>query len=50
MNMMMICKNICSRFSISNGVMNVLKNETLFDKFTKNKNNKYNFFHKKDGK
>ena len=37
----MICHNICSRFPIPNGIMNVLKNETLFDKFIGNtdKNN-----------
>ena len=33
--MMMICNKICSRFSISIGIMNVLMNETLFDKFTR---------------
>ena len=31
---MMICNTICLRFSISNYIINLLNDETLFDKFT----------------
>ena len=33
--MMLICNTICLWFSITNGIMNVLNDETLFDIFTR---------------